>query len=524
MGIEILICLAGLVTGILFSCDIPEGHLNNYLIPLGLAILASLLWKPKLFSIGRYQVYSALTGFCCFFFTGWILISTNRFQPDPSQSGQSEITAKVVSYRAVTDKLGQLVIRVKEQHTNTGWKRKTGRMVLLVKPVEPVIYHPGDLWQFGPITVTPVSPKPSKNGFVPSRYWLSRGVRYEARLQPGHARLLRPGRLPSLAGFFNQWQQTLSDRIDRIGLSEHSRSLVKALVIGDRSDVDSSTITDFSRAGIIHVLSVSGLHVGIIYFMIAWMLRRVGFFGAKFRSLFSLAVVWIYTGISGFSPSALRSAGMITLFEFSKIGRRGTPGLEVLTGTALIHCLIDPYTVFGAGAQLSYLAVAGIFIWNPVFNPILAKLNRFARYFAGSISISIAAQCLITPVLLFWFGWFPLYFLLGNIVLLPLMVFAFYLGLVITAFDFAGLSIPLLCRGMDMVIEIVMKGAAWLGNLPGNLVKPEGLLWSDLVLYYLILFSFRYYCDKPDPRIIKRMLAGTSFILVARYAGIYFSG
>jgi competence protein ComEC len=321
-----------------------------------------------------------------------------------------------------------------------------------------------------------------------------------------------------------RWQQTLSDRIDRIALSEPSRALVKALIFGDRSDVASDTVTDFSRAGIIHVLSVSGLHVGIIYFIISWSLKRFGFLGAKLRSIFSLGVVWLYAGITGFSPSALRSAGMITLFEFSKIGRRGTPGLEVLASTAVIHCLIDPYTVFSAGAQLSYLAVAGIFIWNPVFNPGLAKLNLFARYFAGSVAISIAAQCLITPVLLFWFGWFPLYFLIGNVVLLPMMVFSFYLGISITVLDFAGVSIPLLCKGMDAIIGIVMNGAGWLGNLPGNLVKPDGLIWPDLVLYYLILFSVRSYCDKPEPRIIKRMLAGTGFIIVVRYAGILISG
>ncbi|MCX6223505.1 MAG: ComEC/Rec2 family competence protein [Bacteroidia bacterium] len=524
MGNEILVCLAGLVTGILASCGFLHEDLLNYLIPLMMAVLASILWKPGWFGISSYQVFSWLSGFCCFFLTGWILVSTNRFQPGENQPAQSQIIAKVVTYREVTEKMGQLVIRVKYERNSGIWERRTGRMVLVVKPDKVVSYNPGDIWQFGSITITAVSAKPTKNGFIPRRYWLSRGVSYEARLVPGQGKLVRPSRMPSLLGFFGRWQQTLSDRVDRIALSESSRSLVKAMILGDRSDVSSSTMTDFSRAGIIHVLSVSGLHVGIIYFIIAWLLRKVVFLGTKIRSVLCLCVVWLYAGVTGFSPSALRSAGMITLFEFSKIGRRGTPGLEVLTGTAVIHCLIDPYTVFSAGAQLSYLAVAGIFIWNPVFNRVLVKLNRFARYFAGSIAISLAAQSLITPVLLFWFGWFPLYFLIGNMVLLPLMVFSFYLGLVITILDFARLSIPLLCKGMDAIIGIVMNGAGWLGNLPGNLVKPEGLVWSDLVLYYLILFSIRLYCDKPDPRIIKRILAGTGFILLARYTGILILG
>jgi competence protein ComEC len=521
MGIEILICLAGLVSGILFSCGIPDGHLLNYLIPLLMAVFVSMLWKPNRFGFSPYQVIFSLTGFVCFFFAGWILVSTNRFQPGESGGNQREITGKVVSYREVTDKLAQLVIGVKKENSGKLWERRTGKMVLLMKPDRSVTFNPGDLWQFGPITIKPVSSIPTKNGFVPSRYWLSRGVRYEARLPAGNSHLIKTGRMPSVSGFFSRWQQTLSDRIDRIDLSEPSRSLVKALIFGDLSDIEKSTMTDFSRAGIIHVLSVSGLHIGIIYFIISWLLKRAGFLGAKSRSLASLLVVWLYTGISGFSPSALRAAGMISLFELSRIGRRGTPGLEVLASTAIIHCLIDPYTIFSAGAQLSYLAVAGIFIWNPVFNPLLAKMNRFVRYVAGSITISIAAQSLITPVLLFWFGWFPLYFLIGNVVLLPLMVFAFYLGLLITGLDFVGISIGLLCKGMDAIIAIVMSGASWLGNLPGNLFKPEGLVWSDLIIYYVIVFTIRSYWESPDQRKIKRMLAGVALLLLLRYGAIY---
>ncbi len=520
MGIQILVCLAGLVTGIMRACGIPDGHLINYLIPILLSVMASVLWKTGWFSVKRYHFFISLAGFSCFFLTGWILVSTNKFEPGDNGRGKSEIIATVVSYREVTEKMGQVVIRVTRERIGDDWEKRTGRMVLLVKPDPAVVYGPGDVWKFGPITILPVSSKPSKNGFIPSRYWISRGVRFEARLAAGKGRLLQKAGMPSLSGFFGQWQQRLSDRIDRISLSEPSRALIKAMILGDRSDVSTETMTDFSRAGIIHVLSVSGLHVGIIYFLIAWLLKRLAFLGAKARSLLSLAVVWLYAGLTGFSPSALRSAGMISLFEFARIGRRGTPGLEVLASTALIHCLIDPYTVFSAGAQLSYLAVAGIFLWNPVFNPLVNKLNRVARYFAGSIAISISAQSLITPVLLFWFGWFPLYFLIGNLVLLPVMVFGFYLGLIITILDIVSITIPILCKGMDLLIGLVSDGAGWLGNLPGNMFEPGGLLWADLILYYFILFSIRSYIDIPQPRIIKRILAGSGIILIFRYAGI----
>lgn len=522
MSFEILICLAGLVTGILLSCNIPPGNLMVWLIPVLIAFISTLLWKSRQCNINRYKILSFLTGFGCFFLAGWLLISTNRFEPGTGGPGMTLVVGKIVSYREVTERMGQLVISVRQERASSVWEKRSGRMVLLLKPDREIVFCPGDIWQFGPIHITPVSSKPAKNGFVPSRYWLSRGVRYEARLSPGSGKLVRHGRLPSLVSFFGRWQQKLSGRIDGIALSEASRSLLKAMILGDRSDVSGATVTDFSKAGIIHVLSVSGLHVGIIYLIISWLLKRIVFPGARIRSLICLLVVWIYAGVTGFSPSALRSAGMITFFELARIGRRGSPGLQILSGTAIMHCLADPYTVFSAGAQMSYLAVAGIFIWNPVFDPVMVKMNRAARYFSGSITISLAAQSLITPVLLFWFGWFPLYFLIGNLFLLPLMVFGFYLGLVITGLDGLGISIPLICKLMDILIGIVTRGAGWLGNLPGNLVKPEGLVWADLILYYLIIFSVRSYCDKPDQRVIKRMLAGAGCLIIVRYAVLLF--
>jgi competence protein ComEC len=524
MSYQLLICLSGLIFGILFSCGIPDGHLLKYLLPLATAVVASLLWKSSRVIFDRLKVFTIILGFCSFFLAGWISIAVNRYQPGENINGKTKIIGRVVSYREVTDKMGQLVVSVRKQQKGSGWENRTGKIVLLLRPDRSMHYRPGDLWEFGSLAISAVSSKPSKNGFVPSRYWISRGVQYEARLVARESRLLRLARLPSVTGFFSDWQQTLSDRIDRIDLSEPSRALVKAMVLGDRSDVSAATMTDFSRAGIIHVISVSGLHVGIIYFIIAWLLKGAGFLGPRFRSVIALLVVWIYTGISGFSPSALRSAGMITLFEVSRIGRRGTPGLEVLAGTAIIHCLIDPYTIFSAGAQLSYLAVAGIFFWNPVFNPILVKMGRVGRYFGGTIAISLAAQSLITPLLLFWFGWVPLYFLIGNIALMPLLVFAFYLGLGITVLDFTGLSINLFNKVMDVLISLVMSGAAWLGNLPGNLVKPENLVWTDLVLYYFLLFLIRFYLDKPHPDIVRRMLAGTGLLFFLRYSGMLIFG
>jgi competence protein ComEC len=273
-----------------------------------------------------------------------------------------------------------------------------------------------------------------------------------------------------------------------MGLSSDSSGLLAAMLFGDRKQLDKDLVNEFSQAGIVHVLSVSGLHVGIIYLVINWLLKRFIILPGKLRPLAAMACVWFYTGLTGLSPSACRAAGMISLFAVSGMLGRNLRGIEILASTALLHCLIDPWVVFSCGAQLSYLAVGGIFIWLPYYSRS-QKGSWLKRKIVESCGVSLSAQSLLIPVLIYWFGWFPLYFLIGNLILMPLMVACFYAGIALVIVDLAGIDIGFANILLDMPIAVSIKGSEILGHLPGNQVylKPPDLIW---VLLYYGCFTF----------------------------------
>jgi ComEC/Rec2-related protein len=513
MGPSILISLIGLVAGILVATGIPASHRLLFLVPLVVVALALRLWNPVAYRPMLRSLLPVMPAFPVFFLTGWISVTTTFFNPNPMPSVPVAMTGRILDCRELSEKSTRLVVRMTRLSIRDSSSRAAGRIVLMVRPAPGVVFHPGETWWFGPVSIRRITGEPAANGFVPDRYWLSRGIRYEAWIPGGKAGLIRPSGFGSPGQFFARWRDHLSDGIDKMSLSSQSKSLVKAMILGDRSGVEQTTLDNFSKAGIIHVLSVSGLHVGIVYLIVTTILKVIPFIGFRVRTSMALCGVLAYAGLTGFSPSALRASGMILLFGVAGISRRGTSGFAIWGAMALIHCLIDPYALFSAGAQMSYLAVAGILLWNPVIVRLQRNQNRILRYLTVSVGISLAAQCLILPVMLFWFGRIPLYFLAGTVILLPVMIISFYMGLGIVLFHMAGCWLPFAGKALDAMVAFAVGGAERLGNLPGNIFQPKGMEWPDLVMYYFIVLSVRYFIKKPDQAILKRLLAGTILLL-----------
>lgn len=514
----ILIPLAGMILGTITGSGILQ---NCYAIVMAVGFFAILPALALLVSAWKRVMPRWLTGrsmvvFLCFGLAGFLSIATNRFRLPAASTERLYVVGKVVESRRISEKMEQVIIRPQRISTDSVWQPSHGKLVMVTRPDPKVLFSRGSIWQFGPVRITPVSSKPAPGGFVASRYWRSRGVEFECWLYPGQSQPISKTENKDVKTILAAWQSRLVERIDRINLSDETSGLLKAMLFGDRKDIDDSLTNTFNRAGIIHVLSVSGLHVGIIYWIIGFVLKLLNIFPRQARTVVCLVMVWMYTGISGLSPSACRAAGMVTLFGVAGLTGRSGTGLDTLGAAALLHILVDPFVIFSAGAQLSYLAVAGIFLWMPLIKARI-RGNILKQKFLEAAGVSFSAQSLILPVLLFWFGWFPLYFLAGNLALVPLLVLGFYAGLLLVAIDATGIPVDLLAQGMDFLVAAVIRAAEVLGNLPGNYVKAEGLGLPDMLIYYILIGSVWHYLKSPKPAILKRSLAGTAVLMMITF-------
>ncbi len=271
---------------------------------------------------------------------------------------------------------------------------------------------------------------------------------------------------------------------------EAARGVMLALVLGVKDDLQDEVIQAFSATGAMHVLAVSGLHVGIIYALVFFVLKKMGLSKRKYRwwlALLSLITLWSYALLTGLSPSVLRA---VTMFSFIAIGQalsRKTNIYNTLAASALALLIYNPYLIMSVGFQLSYLAVFGIVF----IQPKLYELFEFDHWLWDKVwaitCVSIAAQLATAPLSVLYFHQFPSYFLVSNLFIIPSAFIALSSGLVLLAVS----AIPMLAEALGWLVNqfIVSLNTVvfWLSKLPGSTVNGIYISILDTWLIYGLL-------------------------------------
>ncbi|MBV5314834.1 MAG: ComEC/Rec2 family competence protein [Prolixibacteraceae bacterium] len=268
---------------------------------------------------------------------------------------------------------------------------------------------------------------------------------------------------------------------------KEERSVISALTLGYRAEIGQDTMDYFASTGAMHVLSVSGLHVGLIYFILGLLLSflKRGKTGKAIFACVMILFLWIYAFISGFSPSVQRATVM---FSFVIIGnglRRPVNIYNTLMASALLLMLLNPDVIFDIGFQLSYLAVFGIILIQPALYKLIDVTNPVAKWIWSLTTVSVAAQLTTFPLGLFYFNQFPNLFWLSNFIVIPATTLIIWLTLVF----FSVCPIPGLALILGIVIEkithwmlVVLK---FLDSLP--YAVSQGIVLSQTQVF--ILFS-----------------------------------
>lgn len=265
--------------------------------------------------------------------------------------------------------------------------------------------------------------------------------------------------------------------------------LACAMLLGDRSTLDQEMRADFGRAGLSHVLAISGLHVGIVF---AFLSRILGFLaisptGARLRTCLVLGILVVYMVLSGGSPAVCRAVLMLSLLEIGKAFFLHRNSLNLLAVSAFLFLLMDPMLIFQAGFQLSYAAVAGIFILGPALRKRLQyAFPQLGFSVVSALSVCIAAQAFTAPLVWYHFGQFPTYFLLSNLLLLPVVSLSVILGF----WGMMSAWIPgfgeVIFGMLDFALVLVHRASAWIGQLPGAVLEKGAL---DMLAFQILVLS-----------------------------------
>lgn len=330
----------------------------------------------------------------------------------------------------------------------------------------------------------------NKSDFNFPQWLISNG--YSATLNGGRSWLSIPSNkgIQSSARNIRQW---LIGNLNDDEYPDVDRSLAHALLLGDRDKLEPELIEQFSTSGIIHLLAVSGLHVGLIYqgliLIFALFLPKPE--KRKGAGLLIILILWAYAIITGFSPSVCRAALMLSIGVLGGIIRQRKLPFNTLFGAAILILAFDSKLITNTGFLLSFSAVAGILLSAPLLKNVQFIQLSFARQVLGASVISISAQLVTLPVVLHTFGKFPVYFLPANLLAVPLATivsFCGFLSLLFSRIAYLGDVLTWVCM---MCIHWLSVWSCWISLLPYaslSLDKPD--LCQSLILSALILSVF----------------------------------
>lgn len=335
-----------------------------------------------------------------------------------------------------------------------------------------------------------IANKGNPGEFDSKSYWEHKGIRYLAFASEDQYEVISQGTRPWFH-IFRDLQQYFGAILDQ-HLSGDSRAVAKALILGDRSQLDSEIRSKFGNAGAMHVLAVSGLHVGILVEILTLFFGLFANWISKKQAVYAaLACVWCYAFLTGFSPSVGRSALMFSALSLSALYGKGYNNFNVLAFSAFVLLMINPHMLFDLGFQLSFLAMLGIFMFYKPLSRVWKIPNRYLRKLYEGTMVGVAAQLMTFPLTLYYFHQFPNYFMLTNIGLMLLSFLTLFLGLLLVTFSWSAWLakwIALLLLGM-LVSMIAL--VSFIDELPGS-VAEAFVPGIPLVLAFLGLGVFLY--------------------------------
>ncbi len=282
--------------------------------------------------------------------------------------------------------------------------------------------------------------------------------------------------------------------------SKSENSLLEALMVGFTDDLDPVLLKSYADTGVVHIIAISGLHLALIcqFLQIILLQKRQNKTGRWIKLFVMITCLWSYSLLSGASPSVIRAAGMFSLTLFAKNIFRETTLYNILSASAFLLVCYDPFWIFDTGFQLSYAAVLSLGLFSKPIREFLPLQNKTLRALWNATSVSIAAQILTTPISIFYFNRFPTYFLVANLVAVPLSSLILACGIILCACspihplaEFVGWILEILIRALNGFIN-------HLSGLPGAVVTNLRLSFPGIILLYAIIFCSFHFVKRRD--------------------------
>ncbi|WP_121352728.1 ComEC/Rec2 family competence protein [Flavisolibacter nicotianae] len=398
---------------------------------------------------------------------------------------EEPLVEKTASYKALAT--------VHSLRTKAGERKTEGRIILYFKKdsaLPPL--------QYGSLVVFQQNLQPIKNAGNPGSfdyqtYSLFQGITHQVYLAPSDFVVLPATRQDRVQAFIYNSRSWVVSTLQRFIHGEKEQGLAEALLIGYKDDLDKNLVQAYSNTGVVHIIAISGLHLGLIYWLLLLLTKPLKHVRKLrwLRLLLIISSLWLFSILAGGGPSVLRSALMFTLIAGSEMALRKTNIINTLAFSAFALLCINPFWLWDVGFQLSYGAVLSIVLFfQPIYN-WLQFHNRMVDFVWKLTAVTIAAQILTLPISIYHFHQMPLLFLLTNFIAVPLSSLILMGEILLCALFF----LPALAGFTGLLLK---AGIAFMNSYIEGLDRLPFSTWNflsiNLVQAILLLVFFLAFC------------------------------
>ena len=244
----------------------------------------------------------------------------------------------------------------------------------------------------------------------------------------------------SLLSKADQLRNQIQYDLEKAGFNQQQLGLIQALLLGQKKQIDPETYDNFSKAGVVHILAVSGLHVGIVLLLLQWVFKPMDYIknGRIFKTLIIVILLWGFALIAGFSPSVTRAVSMFSLFAIALNMKRKTSTINLLCISLFPILIVKPHFILEVGFQLSYAAVFSIVMLQPKLYRLYRPKFYVDKIIWSVFTVTTTAQLGVLPFSLYYFHQFPGLFIIANLLIIPFLGILLGSGIVVIILALLG--------------------------------------------------------------------------------------
>ncbi len=361
--------------------------------------------------------------------------------------------------------------------------------------------------------LNPIGPPLNPHQFNYKKYMQGLGVHHQLKSSYGSFVLIE-NPSSTLYGIATQLRNSIISKLQKTDFGEEELSIIQALLLGQRNDISESVYNNYKNAGAVHILAVSGLHIGILLLLLQFVLKPLERLpkGKTFKLAVMVVLLWGFAFLAGLSASVVRAVTMFSFVAYALYLNRPSNTFNILALSILfILLVIDPKLLFQVGFQMSYAAVFAIVWIYPLLQRLWFPKNSLLRKVWQLFSVSIAAQLGVLPISLFYFHQFPGLFFVSNLLIVPFLGLILGGGILIIFLVFLNVLPDFLVEiyngligGMNSIIELIARQEAFIfSDIPFDSVQ--------LFLSYVIIVSLVLILSQPT---FKRIVAFFSAIIL----------